>query len=118
MCLFSRVASVQHVYVQYSMNACMSGQEEGREESLLLFCSDVSLLLWRALHTRHLHIALQLGEGQTQVQALDGDQRAPLHWSCHRGHLHRKEKIMMLEKKHSTNSDGQFYLPLTAISVQ
>lgn len=97
-CVCVCVASVQHVHVQYSMNACMSGQGEGREESLLLFCSDVSFLLWRALHTRHLHIALQLGEGQTQVQALDGDQRAPLHWSCHRCHLHRKEKIMMMKK--------------------
>lgn len=98
MSVYVCVASVQRVYVQYRMNPCMSGQGEGREESVLLFCSDVSLLLWRALHARHLHIALQLREGQTQVQALDGDQRAPLHWSCHRGHLHRKEEIMMMKK--------------------
>lgn len=37
----------------------------GGEEFLLLFCSDVSLLLWCALHSCHFHVTNQLREGQT-----------------------------------------------------
>lgn len=93
MCLFSCVS----VYiclcaVQYrTMHvwAC-----EGR--SVLLFCSDVSLLLRGALHSCYLHIRLQLREGQTQVQALNGDQCAPLERSCHWAHLYRETKELIV----------------------
>ncbi len=94
MCECVCVCTVSQCTVQ-----CESMRVWAGEESLLLFCSNVSLLLWGTLHTRHLHVALQLREGQTQVQALDGDQCAPLQRSCHWAHLQRKEEIVIIKKR-------------------
>lgn len=58
----------------------------------LLFCSDVPVLLWDAVHACHLHVTLQLREGQTEVQTLDGDQCAALMRSSHRVHLRNKHQ--------------------------
>jgi len=76
------------VQVTVRVHACLG---RGGVESLLLLCSDVSLLLWGALHSCHLHIILQLREGQTQVQPLDSDKCAALQRPCHRAYLHRKK---------------------------
>lgn len=100
MCLFSCVCMCVclHLYSVSMYSTVWMWLGRGGEESLLLFCSDVSLLLWGALHTRHLHVALQLREGQTQVQSLDGDQCAPFKRSCNWAHLHRKKVIVRWRK--------------------
>lgn len=49
--------SVQYVYVESTVRT-HTRLSRGGEESLLLFCSDVSLLLRGALHSCHLHVAL------------------------------------------------------------
>lgn len=71
---------------------CVQREHDVVEESYLLLCSDVSFLLRGAPHARHLDVAFQLREGQTQVQTLDGDQGASFQRSCNWAHLHRKHK--------------------------
>lgn len=65
------------------------GAEEG---DVLLFSSDVSLLLGGALHSCHINITIQLRERKAKVQALDRHKCASFQRACHWAHLLKKKK--------------------------